>query len=298
MARRIVAALALVVAITACSNSGSDDAGGSHSVTAKSCNGEATHTGDATYYDFADGSGNCGFDPTPNDLMVGAMNQTDYAGSNACGSCAHLVGPEGEITIRIVDRCPECKPGDIDLSPDAFAKIAAIEKGRVDISWRYVPCSVSGPIRAAVSAIKPDIRIAINTLPFFLEDFGNAVEEVFGQSVTRLEPVSDVFEVMSYHQILRRDAAWPGAVGADIKRRANGATTVCTVQGSALYLDGMHAGRGRAEEITTDEFIRSVDGVEASDVDGLCVFTFTDFLNMRGTSDGERRIDRLKAFRR
>ena len=147
MARRIVAALALVVAITACSNSGSDDAGGSHSVTAKSCNGEATHTGDATYYDFADGSGNCGFDPTPNDLMVGAMNQTDYAGSNACGSCAHLVGPEGEITIRIVDRCPECKPGDIDLSPDAFAKIAAIEKGRVDISWRYVPCSVSGPIR-------------------------------------------------------------------------------------------------------------------------------------------------------
>jgi hypothetical protein len=60
----------------------------------------------------------------------------------------------------------------------------------------------------------------------------------------------------------------------------------------------MHSGRGRAETITTDEFISAVDAVDATDVDGLCVFTFTDFLDMRGTADGRRRIDRLKAFRR
>ena len=138
----------------------------------------------------------------------------------------------------------------------------------------------------------------INTLPFSPEDFDDAVEEVFGQGVTGLAEVSDVFEVMTYHQILRRDADWPGAIGTDIKRRSGGATTVCTIQGSALYLDGMHAGRGRSEAITTDEFIRAVDGVEASGVDGVCVFTFTDFLNMRDTADGRRRIDRLKAFRR
>ena len=152
-------------------------------------------------------------------------------------------------------------------------------------------------IRAAAAAIKPDIKIAINTLPFFLEDFDGAVEEVFGQSVTSLAAVSDVFEVMTYHQILRRDADWPGSIGADIKRRSGGATTVCTIQGSALYLDSMHAGRGRSETITTDEFIRAVDGVEVSSVDGICVFTFTDFLNMRDTADGRRRIDRLRAFR-
>ena len=111
------------------------------------CNGEPTHTGEATYYDFADGSGNCGFPATPNDLMVGAMNATDYAGSAVCGTCAHLTGPSGEVTARIVDQCPECKQGDIDLSPSAFAKIAAVELGRVDISWQYVPCTVSGPIR-------------------------------------------------------------------------------------------------------------------------------------------------------
>ena len=142
------------------------------------------------------------------------------------------------------------------------------------------------------------MKIAINTLPFFLDDFDNAVEEVFAQSVTRLTEVSDVFEVMAYHQILKRDADWPGRIGSDVKHRSPDQKTVCTIQGSALYLEGMHAGKGRAGTITTDEFIRCVDGVEASDADGLCVFTFTDFLNMRETVDGRRRIDRLKAFRR
>ena len=102
---------------------------------------------------------------------------------------------------------------------------------------------------------------------------------------------------MAYHQILRRDSAWPAAIASDIKRRS-GKTTVCTVQGSALYLNGMHANRGRAETLTTDEFIRAVDSVEKSDADGVCVFTFTDFLDMRDTADGRRRIDRLRDFRR
>jgi expansin (peptidoglycan-binding protein) len=104
------------------------------------------HTGEATYYTFADGSGNCMFDPTPSDLMVGAMNQTDYDNSAICGSCATVTGPEGVIDIRIVDRCPECAPGDIDLSPLAFSMIADTLLGRVPISWHLRPCDVAGPI--------------------------------------------------------------------------------------------------------------------------------------------------------
>lgn len=119
--------------------------GGSGAVSA--CGGEPTHSGEATYYDFADGSGNCSFDPTPNDLMVGAMNHTDYSASAACGACAHITGPNGEVTVRIVDRCPECPQGDIDLSPEAFEKIAQLSQGRVPISWQYVPCGVTGPIQ-------------------------------------------------------------------------------------------------------------------------------------------------------
>jgi expansin (peptidoglycan-binding protein) len=110
------------------------------------CGEEHTREGEATYYDFADGSGNCGFPATPADLMVAAMNQTDYAGSAACGTCVRVAGPDGSVDVRIVDRCPECPAGDIDLSPDAFALIAPIESGRVAISWQYIACSVAGPV--------------------------------------------------------------------------------------------------------------------------------------------------------
>jgi len=189
----------------------------------------------------------------------------------------------------------------IDVPVDDAPAAAALLASRHRTAWRDWKCGITfetvRQVRAALAALKPDIRIVINTLPFFLSDFDNAVEEVFGQSPSRLAAVADMFEVMGYHQIMRKDASWPGAVAGDIKKRT-GKTVVCTVQGRALYLDGMHAGRGRALTLDTDEFIRTIDGVEASTADGVCVFTFTDFLDMRDTADGRRRIDRLKAFRR
>src|SRR4051794_6100948 len=109
--------------------------------------GGMTHTGEATYYNEADGGGNCSFDPTPQDLMVGAMNHTDYANSAICGAYVELTGPDGTITIRIVDQCPECPAGNIDLSPSAFAQIAELIRGRVPITWRIVSPDISGPIR-------------------------------------------------------------------------------------------------------------------------------------------------------
>ncbi len=117
------------------------DAAGSNS-----CVPLPDRTGEATYYDFADGSGNCSFPPTPDDLMVGAMNHTDYADSAVCGTCADITGPRGQVVVRIVDQCPECAPGDIDLSPEAFSAIADLVDGRVAINWRQIPCPVTGPI--------------------------------------------------------------------------------------------------------------------------------------------------------
>ncbi|RLB52528.1 MAG: hypothetical protein DRJ42_14645 [Deltaproteobacteria bacterium] len=110
------------------------------------CDAPAMRSGEGTYYDFADGTGNCSFPATPDDLMVGAMNHTDYAASAACGACAAITGPTGSVTVRIVDRCPECPAGDIDLSPEAFSRIAELSAGRVPISWTLVPCEVTGPV--------------------------------------------------------------------------------------------------------------------------------------------------------
>jgi expansin (peptidoglycan-binding protein) len=143
-------ALAACGSTGALHGSGGDGAGGSSVTTGAgtkidpACVDPIDHAGDATYY-AADGSGNCSFDPT-GDLMIGAMNHDDYAGSAACGACVHLVGPSGEVTVRIVDQCPGCPSGDIDLSPDAFSHLADESLGRVKMHWKYVACDVAGPL--------------------------------------------------------------------------------------------------------------------------------------------------------
>jgi len=103
-------------------------------------------SGDATYY-AATGAGACLFDASPDDLMVAAINAPDWSGSAWCGACARVDGPMGTVTVRIVDLCPECQSGDLDLSPEAFEQIAPLEQGRVGVDWTFVSCSVSGPVQ-------------------------------------------------------------------------------------------------------------------------------------------------------
>jgi expansin (peptidoglycan-binding protein) len=108
-----------------------------------SCDFAPNGEGEATYY-AADGSGNCSFDASPEDLNVAALNTEDYAGSAMCGACVWVKGPEGRVTVRIVDRCPGCAKGDIDLSESAFAAIAPLSAGRVAVRWGLTACDVSG----------------------------------------------------------------------------------------------------------------------------------------------------------
>jgi expansin (peptidoglycan-binding protein) len=105
----------------------------------------AVHSGEGTYYD-ADGSGNCSFDPSPTDLLVAALNTPDYHGSLLCGATIEVTGPSGSVVVRVVDRCPECAAGDVDMSPQAFARIAQLAAGRVPITWRLLSPPIAGNI--------------------------------------------------------------------------------------------------------------------------------------------------------
>jgi len=101
--------------------------------------------GVATYY-AATGDGACTFGPSPNDLNVAAMNVAEWAGSAVCGECVSVAGPKGTVTVRIVDECPDCQMGQLDLSQQAFAQIADVSAGRVAITWTPVACNVTGNI--------------------------------------------------------------------------------------------------------------------------------------------------------
>ena len=103
------------------------------------------YEGDGTFYD-ATGTGNCGFPASPENMMVAAMNKSDYDNSAICGSYVQITGPDDTIIVRIVDQCPNCPLHRIDLSREAFAEIADLSLGVVPISWQLISYPLSGPI--------------------------------------------------------------------------------------------------------------------------------------------------------
>lgn len=98
---------------------------------------EPTSSGEATYYYYSSG-GACGLDP-PADLLVAAINDEQYSTEN-CGRCAQVKGPKGTVIVTVLDKCPGCDSGDLDLSEQAFEKIASTSAGRVQITWSFVDC--------------------------------------------------------------------------------------------------------------------------------------------------------------
>ncbi|MCW5806951.1 MAG: hypothetical protein KIT31_31620 [Deltaproteobacteria bacterium] len=98
--------------------------------------------GTATHY-AVDDAGMCSLGRA-GDRGVAALGPADYAGGALCGACLLVTGPLGQVVVRVTDACPICKPGDVDLGRDAFARIAPLEDGRVPIAWRVVACPVDG----------------------------------------------------------------------------------------------------------------------------------------------------------
>ncbi|MFL5343808.1 MAG: expansin EXLX1 family cellulose-binding protein [Hyalangium sp.] len=131
---------AWVLALAACSSSSPGEVTGDIRVLGEFQNGIAT------WYN-ATGAGNCSYDASPNDMDVAAIDMPQYANSAMCGACAEVDGPQGTVTVRIVDSCPECPAGHLDLSKEAFAKISPVDAGRVQTQWRLVSCAVQGPVR-------------------------------------------------------------------------------------------------------------------------------------------------------
>ncbi|KAI8640655.1 RlpA-like double-psi beta-barrel-protein domain-containing protein-containing protein [Parasitella parasitica] len=98
------------------------------------------YSGDATYYNT--GLGSCGWTSKESELIValniGQMDNGANSNNNPnCGRSITATGPKGSVTVKVVDTCPGCANGDLDLSPAAFERIADLTAGRVPISWSW-----------------------------------------------------------------------------------------------------------------------------------------------------------------
>ncbi|KAI8340531.1 RlpA-like double-psi beta-barrel-protein domain-containing protein-containing protein [Chlamydoabsidia padenii] len=94
--------------------------------------------GDGTYYHV--GLGSCG-KTHDNNQMVAALNAPQMQNpsnpnhNKLCDRRIKVYGPKGSVIVKIVDTCPSCKHGSVDLSPSSFKKIADLSAGRVKINW-------------------------------------------------------------------------------------------------------------------------------------------------------------------
>ena len=106
-----------------------------------------TYQGVATVYKAGVGDGACSYGPSA-DMMIAAMNTTDYETSKACGAYVLVRAANGaSVTVRITNECPlPCAPGQLDLSEQAFAKLTPVSTGRIAITWSLVSPDTAGTI--------------------------------------------------------------------------------------------------------------------------------------------------------
>ncbi|MFD3589226.1 expansin EXLX1 family cellulose-binding protein [Streptomyces sp. NPDC058683] len=107
----------------------------------------ASYQGVATSYDVGNGDGACSFGPT-DDVMTAAMNTADYETAKACGAYVSVRAASGtSITVRITNECPApCAAGQLDLSRQAFAKLAPLSAGRIAITWSLLSPATSDTV--------------------------------------------------------------------------------------------------------------------------------------------------------
>jgi expansin len=111
----------------------------------------ATVSGIATHYVLA-GLPNCSYPAPPANGLFVALSPSEYDSAAACGGYMTVTGPNGSsVTVQVIDQCPECATGHIDLSEPAFAELAPLGAGLINVQYQYLADpSLPGPITMEV----------------------------------------------------------------------------------------------------------------------------------------------------
>lgn len=118
---------------------------------------EGQFQGQATYYNESKVSSDystCGIerarslDEGDEKIYTAALNQAQFdpytvdgipSNNPICQKKALVKGPKGEITVRFVDRCPECKEGDVALTEEAFLAVnGELGTGQTNVEWHFI----------------------------------------------------------------------------------------------------------------------------------------------------------------
>jgi hypothetical protein len=127
------------------------------SSTAEPASIEGEFQGQATYYNATKVSSDfstCGIerarslDESDEKVYTAALNQAQFdphtvdgipSKNPICQKKALVKGPQGEVIVRFVDRCAECKEGDIGLTEEAFLAVnGELGTGEANVEWHFI----------------------------------------------------------------------------------------------------------------------------------------------------------------
>jgi expansin (peptidoglycan-binding protein) len=136
----------------------------------------------ATHY-VPTGAGNCDYPSAPASGLFVALSPAEYDGSAACGEYLKVSGPDGSVTAEVIDQCPPCQTGHIDLSETAFEQLAPLAAGEVDVTYQALTNPpLPGPLEVAVKSGSSAYWLALQVI-----NTGNQVASVSvgGHALTR-----------------------------------------------------------------------------------------------------------------
>lgn len=100
------------------------------------------HRGEAVWYD-SHGRGSCSLSFHGGDDVVSAPRSV-YNQIQGCGQCLEVTGEKGSAVVQVVDQCFTCPQERLVLNKPTYDKVAGASASQAPITWKVVPCSVTG----------------------------------------------------------------------------------------------------------------------------------------------------------
>jgi expansin (peptidoglycan-binding protein) len=127
--------------------------------------------GSASYYT-AGRNGMCNLG-TPADGAYAAVGRAEYAGGKGCGTYLDVTGPNGTTRVQVVDLCPGCPAGKVDIGKGAFSRIGALSAGIIPVTYATVRDPQVGPLQVKLKG-----GTAYSALTAVVNNHGNPLSTV------------------------------------------------------------------------------------------------------------------------
>lgn len=105
-------------------------------------------TGTSTFYGGNLQGGTCSFSTytLPSGIYGTAFSGEAWGSGAKCGACLEVTAKGKTIKVMVVDKCPECKIGHLDLFENAWKALSPDSSDPMTTSWTEVECGITSPL--------------------------------------------------------------------------------------------------------------------------------------------------------